>query len=131
MKSIHAISLAIVPLLCSGCAHVLTTAAGAGAGGLLGHTLGGGSALAAAGGAAGGALLAEGAWALNDRSQKRAFEDGYTRGRADNVKSTYFSLQGTASEPDPKYRRLTITLPARREGGVLYEPQTTSILIAE
>ena len=52
---------------------------------------------------------------------------------ADAAKQLYWQLQQPRPNADemPRYRRLTITLPAHTEDGVNYEPQTRTILIAE
>ena len=52
---------------------------------------------------------------------------------AATVKQMYWQLQQPHSPTDeaPHYRRLTIVIPAHTEGGVSYETQTRTILIAE
>ena len=52
---------------------------------------------------------------------------------ADTAKARYWQLQQPPSNADeaPHYRRLTIVIPAHTEGGVSYETQTRTILIAE
>ena len=56
-----------------------------------------------------------------------------TDGPADTAKKFYWQLQQppTAADETPHYRRLTVTIPAHTEGGVSYEEQTRTILIAE
>ena len=52
---------------------------------------------------------------------------------ADTAKQMYWQLQQPHAGADeaPHYRRLTITVPAHTEGGVSYEEQTRTLLIAE
>ncbi len=52
---------------------------------------------------------------------------------ADAAKQMYWQLQQPRASADaaPHYRRLTITVPAHTEGGVSYEEQTRTLLIAE
>jgi len=52
---------------------------------------------------------------------------------ADAAKQMYWQSQQPRATADeaPHYRRLTITVPAHTEGGVNYEEQTRTILIAE
>jgi uncharacterized protein YceK len=52
---------------------------------------------------------------------------------ADTAKQMYWQLQQSRASADeaPHYRRLTITVPAHAEGGVNYEEQTRTVLIAE
>lgn len=131
MKAILFPILCLGMCACVGCARFLSTAGGSAAGALVGHTASHGSPLGTAAGAAGGALVSEGVWAWKTRAEKKSFDDGYVRGRADAVKSNYWHLQNPPAETGPRYRRLQLTIPARREGGVLYEAQTTTIIIAE
>lgn len=58
---------------------------------------------------------------------------GATESPADTAKTRYWQLQQPRADGDaaPRYRRLTITIPARTENGVNYEAQTRTILIAE
>ena len=51
----------------------------------------------------------------------------------ESAKLMYWQLQQPHAADDgaPRYRRLTITIPAHTEGGVSYEDQTRTILIAE
>ena len=52
---------------------------------------------------------------------------------AETAKSRYWQLQQSRpdAETEPRYRRLTITIPAHTEAGVNYDEQTRTILIAE
>ena len=123
-------------LLLCGCAdsdRMFLSGIGAAGGTALGYGLSGGSMPASAGGAAAGALAAEGIWTWKTQSEKRNFETGYVQGRGDAAKALDTRLDNDQAphESTPRYRRFTITIPARREGGVLYEPQTRTILIAE
>jgi hypothetical protein len=116
-----------------GTTEVLFTGAGAAGGAALGYGLSDGSLAATAGGAAAGALAAGGLSTWKSRTEKRQFESGYIHGRADGAKANYWRMENNQAPRDSalRYRRVTITIPARREGGVLYEPQTRTILIAE
>jgi len=133
MKTYFILILGLGLCGCTAPGHLLTTGVGAAAGASAGHVLSRGSPLATAGGAALGALAGEGAWAWKTRTEQNAFQEGYTRGRADAAKTLYWRLQRQQEpgEDAPRYRRLTITIPAHREGDVLYETQTRTILIAE
>ena len=51
---------------------------------------------------------------------------------AEAAKTMYWQQQQPhPADASPRYRRLTITIPAHVEGGVQYEEQTRTILIAE
>lgn len=51
---------------------------------------------------------------------------------ADTAKLRYWQLQQPPLAAEaPRYRRLTITIPAHTEGGVNYEAQTRTILISQ
>jgi hypothetical protein len=82
-------------LLLAGCTSLerpaTDMALGAG-GGLLAHELSGGDPALTAVGAVGGVALGEGIHALRTRQQQKAFGEGYTRGRADGIKSVYWDL---------------------------------------
>jgi hypothetical protein len=112
---------------------MLLTGAGAAGGAALGYALSDGSMVATMGGAAGGALAVGGVTSWKNRAEKIQFDNGYVVGRADGAKANERRRENEQAphESSPSYRRLTITIPARREGGVLYEPQTRTILIAE
>ena len=118
---------------CATTGRILTPTFGAAGGAAAGHALSNGSIEGTVAGAGAGALLSEGAWAWKTHADKKSFEDGYVRGRADSAKSLYRKLQDQQQKPveAPQYRRLTITIPEHRDGGVLYEAQTRIILIAE
>lgn len=127
--------LAALPLLC-GCAGLqrpLTDAALGAGGAYLGNQLSHGNALATAGGAAGGVLLGEGLQALKSRSEKNAYGQGYTQGRSDGVKQTYWNLQARQREraPAESYRRYEITIPEHWEEGVLVQPAQRVLRINE
>jgi hypothetical protein len=128
-----------IPVICltlCGCMQTgrpIAAGASAAAGGFLGNKLSRGSAIGSAGGAAAGAFAAESAWEWKTRNERRAFDEGARRMMGDVAKSKFWQLERAhqPSEGVPRYRRLTITVPAHREGGVLYESQTQTILIAE
>lgn len=67
-------------------------------------------------------------------SSKRQQSFGSTApSSADSAKTNYWRQQQRPADADeaPRYRRLTITVPAHSEGGVQYEEQTRTILVAE
>jgi hypothetical protein len=96
----------IIPIPCllllAGCANlerpVTDMALGAG-GGLLASELSNGDPAITAAGAVGGVVLGEGIHALRNTQQQKAFGNGYTRGRADGVKSIYWDLVDQQREP--------------------------------
>ena len=135
MNKLTLITLAALPLL-SGCAGLQRPLidAGLGAGGAyLGNRLSHGNPWATAGGAAGGVLLGEGLQALQSRSQQSAYTDGYTAGRSDAVKQTYWSLQDRQKERPAAeaFRRYQVTIPAHVEDGVLLQPTQRVLRINE
>ncbi len=129
------IALASLPLLC-GCAGLQRPLSDAtlGAGGAyLGNKLSGGNPLATAGGAAGGVLLSEGFQAWKTSSEKKAYTDGYTEGRANGVKQLYWNLQDQqrGKAEAESYRLYEITIPEHWEDGVLVKPSTRIIRIQQ
>lgn len=132
MNKILIVSICLTLCGCAQSGRYLLTGAGAAGGAALGHGLSGGSLPATVGGAAAGALVGEAAWSLKTKAQIESFRRGYTQGRADAAKASSRALDAQVPrESVPRYRRVPITIPARREGGVLYEPQTRTIIIAE
>lgn len=94
MKSRILLLLFSALALC-GCASVerLGTDAALGAGGgFLASELSDGDPAITAVGAVGGVALGEGIHALRARQNRKAYADGYSRGRADGVKSLYWDL---------------------------------------
>ena len=86
----------LAPVILCGCAGFGRPAADVlmGVGGAyLGHQLSDGNPLITAASAGGAVALSEGAQALMNRAERRAFDDGYTKGRSDGVKQLYWSLQ--------------------------------------
>ncbi|MCC6234251.1 MAG: hypothetical protein IT580_16525 [Verrucomicrobiales bacterium] len=119
-----------------GCARVarpLSAAALAAGGGYLGHQLSGGDPAATAGGAAGGALLSEGIFALKRRGERKAYVEGYERGRGDGVKGLYWHLveQQRFVESTTTTRLVPISLPERMEDGVWVQPSTRYLRVEE
>lgn len=127
--------LVVLPLIC-GCAEMqrpLTDAALGAGGAYLGDQLSDGNPAAIAAGAAGGVLLGEGVNALRSRTERNAYTDGYTTGRADGVKRLYWGLQNQQqSQPEPAaVQTYEVTIPEHFEDGVLVQRSTRVIRIQE
>jgi Glycine zipper 2TM domain len=75
---------------CAGMRHLLTGAAGAGAGAYAGHKLGHGRKSATIAGAAAGVVVSEGLNYLADTATESARLEGYNKGRSDAVKQQYW-----------------------------------------
>ena len=84
---------------CSSFERPLTDAGLGAGGGFLASELSHGNPAITAAGAVGGIALGEGINALKTRDQQRSFGDGYTRGRADGVKTIYWNLVDQQREP--------------------------------
>lgn len=94
----------ILPLL-TGCAQLqrpLTDAALGAGGAWAGYELSDGNPAAAAAGAAGGVLLGEGFHAWRSKSEQKAYQRGFQKGRSDGVKQLYFNLR--AQHRDSQYQ---------------------------
>lgn len=122
-----------VPLLLislTGCAQLgrpLTDATLAAGGAVAAHELSHGNPLATAGGAAAGALLGEGIHAWKTRSEQRAFQHGFEKGRSDGVKHLYWNLQETQRNPPGLSQPFEVNVPAREEGGVRFNATKQTI----
>lgn len=81
--------------LLSGCAGLERSATdvalGAG-GGFVASKISNGNPAITAAGAVGGVALGEGIHALRTRGEKKSYDQGYLRGRADGVKSVFWDL---------------------------------------
>ena len=81
--------------LLSGCAGLQRSATdvalGAG-GGLVASKISNGNPAITAAGAVGGVALGEGIHVLKTRAEQKSYSQGYTRGRADGIKSIYWDL---------------------------------------
>src|SRR5256885_5051540 len=77
---------------CAGTTRVLTDTAAASVGAVAGNTLGKGNPLITAAGAGAGVLLGETLNYANDNHAKKAYAQGFDKGRSDAVKQQYWVM---------------------------------------
>lgn len=133
-KRILCLTLSL-PLLagCSGLRRTATDAAFGAAGGFIGSELSGGNPAAAAGGAVAGIALGEGVHALQRKSERESYNQGYERGRGETAKTLYWNLADQQRNPrtTESFRLYEVTIPEHVEDGVVVKPSTRIIRIQE
>ena len=84
-------------------------------------------------GVAGGILISEGFHAWKSSSEKKAFTEGYTLGRAAAVKAYYWNLQDQqrVKADSDSFRLYDVTIPEHWEDGVLVKPTKRTLRIQE
>lgn len=136
LPSLLVITLAAFLAGCAGTTRVATDTALAGVGAVVGNKLGDGDPLITAAGAAGGVLLGEAVnWASDNRA-KRAYAQGFDKGRSDAVKQQYWVMvnQQKAAEGqtfDEHISLFEIPVPEQRIDGVILKPTTKILRIEE
>lgn len=135
---IHLPLLTVCILLvgCAGTSRVVTDAVAIGAGGLTGHKLSKGDPLITAAGAGAGLLLGETLHYANDMNAKKAYTSGFDKGRSDAVKQQYWVMvnQQKAMEGDlfdENFSLFDIPLPEHTSDGVLLNPTMKTLRIDE
>ena len=139
MKTTTSFLLLIIPSLFAGCAgtgRILTDTVAAGGGAFAASKLSKGNPYITAAGAGGGLLLGE---ALNygkDSRSKKAYAEGFDKGRSDAVKQQYWVMvnqqkgaEGKAN--DENISLFDLPLPEQRIDGVLLKPTTKVLRIEE
>ena len=139
MKIRTSLLLLIIPALLAGCAgttRVITDTLGAGIGAIAGNKLSKGNPLITAAGAGAGVLLGETLNYANDNHAKKAFAEGFDKGRSDAVKQQYWVMvnQQKAEEGkafDENISLYDIPVPEQRIDGVILKPTTKVLRIEE
>ena len=139
MKIGTTLLLAILPMVFSGCAgttRVVTDTMTAGVGAFAGSKLGNGDPLITAAGAGAGVLLGEALNYANDNHAKKAYSVGFNKGRSDAVKQQYWVMvnQQKAEEGkafDENISLFEIPVPEQRIDGVILKPTTKILRIEE
>lgn len=121
---------------CAGTTRVVTDTLGAGVGAVVGSKLSDGDPLITAAGAAGGVLLGETLNWANDNHAKKAYAQGFDKGRSDAVKQQYWVMvnQQKAAEGqtfDEHISLFEIPVPEQRIDGVILKPTTKILRIEE
>ena len=121
---------------CAGTTRVLTDTVAAGVGGFAGNKLGKGNPLITAAGASAGVLLGETLNFANDNHAKKAYTEGFDKGRSDAVKQQYWVMvnQHKAEEGkgfDENISLFEIPVPEQRIDGVILKPTTKILRIEE
>ena len=129
------LALALLPG-CAGTTRVLTDTVAAGVGGFAGNKLGKGNPLITAAGAGAGVLLGETINYANDNHAKKAYGEGFDKGRSDAVKQQYWVMvnQQKAEEGkslDENISLFEIPVPEQRIDGVILKPTTNILRIEE
>ena len=121
---------------CAGTTRVVTDTLGAGVGAVVGNKLGKGDPLITAAGAGAGVLLGEAVNYANDNHAKKAYAQGFDKGRSDAVKQQYWVMvnhqkaaEGQAF--DENISLFEIPVPEQRIDGVILKPTTKILRIEE
>ena len=139
MKIGTSLLLVILPVVLSGCAgttRVVGDTVAAGIGAFAGDKLGKGNPLFTAAGAGAGLLLGEGLNYANDSHAKKAYAEGFDKGRSDAVKQQYWVLINQQKAEEGKAFEENISLfeipvPEQRIDGVILKPTTKVLRIEE
>jgi hypothetical protein len=139
MKIGTSLLLIILPTLLNGCAgttRVVTDTVAAGVGAFAGDKLGKGNPLVTVAGAGAGVLLGETLNYVNDSHGKKAYAEGFNKGRSDAVKQQYWVMvnQQKAEEGkafDENISLFEIPVPEQRIDGVILKPTTKVLRIEE
>ncbi len=139
MKIGTSLLLIILSMFLNGCAgttRVVTDTMAAGAGAFAGNKLGKGDPLITAAGAGAGVLLGEALNYANDNHAKKAYAEGFNKGRSDAVKQQYWVMvnQQKAEEGktfDENISLFEIPVPEQRIDGVILKPTTKVLRIEE
>ena len=139
MKTKISLLLLIIPALLAGCAgtgRIITDTVAAGGGAFAASKLSKGNPYITAAGAGGGLLLGESLNYAKDSRSKKAYSDGFDKGRSDAVKQQYWvmvnqqkGVEGKVN--DENISLFDIPLPEQRIDGVLLKPTTKVLRIEE
>jgi hypothetical protein len=121
---------------CAGSSRVVTDAVGGGVGAYVANKLSNGNPLITAAGGAGGVLLGETLNYASDKSSKKAYTEGFDKGRSDAVKQQYWVMvnQKKAAEDhelDQHINLYEIPVPEQQIDGVTLKPTTKLLRIEE
>jgi type IV pilus biogenesis protein CpaD/CtpE len=121
---------------CAGTTRMVTDTAAASVGAFAANKLGNGNPLITAVGAGAGVLLGETLNYANDNHAKKAFAEGFDRGRSDAVKQQYWVMvnQQKAAEGhefDEHISLYEIPVPEQQIDGVILKPTTKILRIEE
>lgn len=130
------LSAAILLSGCAGTTRVLTDTVGAGGGAFVGNKLSHGNPLITAAGAGAGVLLGETLNYANDNHAKKAYAQGFDKGRSDAVKQQYWVMvnqqkAGEGNGVDEKISLYEIPVPEQKIDGVILKPTTKVLRIEE
>jgi hypothetical protein len=120
---------------CSGIStiHVATTSLAATGGALLGHSFSKGNPLVTAAGAGAGVLLGETLQAGSKAANEKAYATGYEKGRSDTAKQHYRSLIEQQRQPsagaDESVSPFVLPLPEREVDGAVLTPGIKTLRI--
>ena len=125
------LALALLPG-CAGTTRVLTDTVAAGVGGYAGSKLGKGDPLITAAGASAGVLLGEALNYANDNHAKKAYAEGFNKGRSDAVKQQYWILIRQQQQPKTPLENVSlyaIPVPEQTIDGTILNPTTKYLRI--
>jgi hypothetical protein len=139
MKIKSALFLIPIAGVFTGCANtsrVVTDAIGGGAGAYVANKLSNGNPYITAAGGAGGVLLGEALNYANDKNGKKAYTEGFDKGRSDAVKQQYWVMvnQQKAAENQDLDQHISlyeIPVPEQQVDGVTLKPTTKLLRIEE
>lgn len=141
MKTRWVLSPIILSVYLTGCAgfsptRIATDTLGAGGGAAIANQLSHGNPLVTAAGAGAGVLLSETVNGVSENTAKKAYANGYDKGRSDAVKQQYWAAinQQKAAEGAEAGENTTlyqIPLPEQRIDGAILKPTTRTLRIQE
>ena len=139
MKTKSSLILLIIPALLAGCAgtgRVITDTVAAGGGAFVASKFSKGNPYITAAGAGGGLLLGESLNYAKTSHSKKAYAEGFDKGRSVAVKQQYWVMvnqqkAGEGKVSDENISLFDIPLPEQRIDGVILKPTTKVLRIEE
>jgi len=128
------LSICVLLAGCAGVNRVVTDAVAVGAGGLAAHKLSNGDPLITAAGAGAGLLLGETLNFANDARSQKAYTTGFDKGRSDAAKQQYWIMVNQQRESTPfdgNVSLFDIALPEHQKDGALFNPSVKTLRIDE
>lgn len=113
--------------------RILADSFGGATGAVIAHKASDGNAGWTAAGAAGGVLISEGIQHLGTKKTKKAYEDGYDKGRSDAVRQKYWMMvDDQKSDPSTEaFSFYEFPVPAHESDGAMILPSLRTLRINE
>jgi len=130
------LTIAMLLAGCAGATRIVTDTVAAGGGALIANKLSKGNPLITAAGGGAGVLLGETLNYANDNNAKKAYASGFDKGRSDAVKQQYWVMvnhqkAAEGHEFDEHISLYEIPMPEQEIDGVILKPTTKILRIQE